>query len=781
MIGETISHYRIARQLGAGGMGVVYEAVDTRLDRMVALKFLPPESTRDPGAKARFIHEAKAASAIDHPNVCNIYEIGETDDGQLFLAMARYEGETLKERIARGPLPISEALDITRQVAEGLTEAHARGIVHRDIKPANIFITEGGLAKILDFGLAKLSGLTRLTREETTLGTAHYMSPEQAGGREVDHRSDLWCLGVVLYEMVTGLAPFRGDYAQAVTYAILSSDPEPVTGLRTGVPLELERIIGKCLAKDPLERYQHADDFLADLTHLNRQAGMSPLDDVGQQHRKGVRGAVVLLGAIALFVAGWWSVAHMRGPSADRPEGPIRIAVLVFEGRGSGEETEAFSEGIADDIGNQLSALNGFAVIAHTSSRRVSRDTMSYGEIAEQLGVEYLVHGNWSRIGESMRITARLILPETEEQLWVENYEREWSASNLFAIQSEVARQLAAALDLELSGPEQTRLAATPTHNTEALTAYLLGRIHWNRRTSADLLKAAQQFEQAIALDSSFALAHLGLAETYVMLAPYSGMPADEAFPKARREALRALGLDSTLGQAHNVLAWASLTYDHDWAGAERSFRRALMLSPNYPTTHHWYSFYLTAVERFDDAVSEMKIAHALDPLSSIIAAQMPLPLSRSRDHRSAIEEYQRLLRTYPDCPHLHFELGDVLQHSGRVGQGLAAIQRAVSLSGGDPYFRRQLVIAHARAGQHQEALALHDVLDEEFPFGAYFSAELYAVIGEVDAALRWLSLAYDERSPLMLFIRLDDDFDNLRSSPRFREILERMDFPRPR
>ena len=239
MIGKTISHYNITRELGAGGMGVVYEAVDTKLDRTVALKFLPPESTRDPDAKARFVHEAKAASAIDHPNVCNIYEIDETDDGQLFLAMACYEGETLKDPIARGPLPLDDVLDITRQVAEGLTEAHARDIVHRDIKPANIFITEGGLAKILDFGLAKLAGLTQLTQEGTTLGTAHYMSPEQVGGQEVDHRSDLWCLGVVLYEMITGRVPFQGDHAQAVTYAILNSDPEPITGLRTGVPLEL--------------------------------------------------------------------------------------------------------------------------------------------------------------------------------------------------------------------------------------------------------------------------------------------------------------------------------------------------------------------------------------------------------------------------------------------------------------------------------------------------------------------------------------------------------------
>jgi serine/threonine protein kinase len=337
MIGQTISHYKITRELGSGGMGVVYEAVDTKLDRTVALKFLPPESTRDPDAKARFVHEAKAASALDHPNVCTIYEVDETDDGQLFLAMARYEGETLKERIDRGPMPLDDAMDITRQVAEGLTEAHARKIVHRDIKPANIFITEGGMAKILDFGLAKLAGLTQLTQEGSTLGTAHYMSPEQAGGQEVDHRSDLWCLGVVLYEMITGMVPFQGDHAQAVAYAVLNSDPEPVTGLRTGVPMELERIIGKCLAKSPAERYQHADDLLADLRHLQRETsqGLTESPALGVSRSNWSRRWRLVLGTIAaaVVVAGGFA-GYLR--LKDSPQSPRSVSAtytqLTFTG-----------------------------------------------------------------------------------------------------------------------------------------------------------------------------------------------------------------------------------------------------------------------------------------------------------------------------------------------------------------------------------------------------------------------------------------------------------------
>ncbi len=529
MIGQTISHYKITRQLGAGGMGVVYEAVDTKLDRTVALKFLPPESTRDPDAKARFVHEAKAASALDHNNVCVIHEIDETDDGQLFLAMACYRGETLKDRISAGPLPLNEALDITRQVAEGLAKAHEGDIVHRDIKPANIFLTEDGVAKILDFGLAKLEGQTLLTKTGTTLGTAGYMSPEQARGDASDQRTDLWCLGVVLYQMVSGRMPFPGDQQQAIVYGILNLDPDPVTGLRTGVPMELERIIGKCLAKDPKERYQSAEELLADQLRLRRE--MAPDSTVTMQ-TQGVKAKrrpwpwmIGSLFAVVLVVA--LGIQHFNSESDDSPVQEMRLAVLPFENLGNPED-EYFSDGISDEISVRLTNVEGLRVLARTSTRYYKNPDQPIPEIGKELGVDYILVGTirWQKQSDgssNVSISPKLLRASDGTLLWADAY-RDLTHRNLFPTAAYGSAYWYAE---ESEKYYRHILDELEPHN--AYAAVNLGYLSLIRARGVTMTNdkdlflstAYAKFNDADSMRKGFAAAHIYMAEYYVMRKDY--------------------------------------------------------------------------------------------------------------------------------------------------------------------------------------------------------------------------------------------------------------------
>ncbi len=520
MIGKTVSHYKITRELGAGGMGVVYEAVDTKLDRTVALKFLPPESTRDPDAKARFVHEAKAASAIDHPNVCNIYEIDETDDGQLFLAMARYEGETLKDRIGRGPLPLDDALEITRQVAEGLTEAHAREIVHRDIKSTNIFITESGLVKILDFGLAKLSGLTQLTKTGATMGTGHYMSPEQAAGRETDNRTDLWSLGVVLYEMVTGRVPFGGDHLQAVMYAIQNTEPEPVTGLRTGVPRELERIIGKCLAKDAAERYQHAEDLQADLLHLKRESEPSrseTLPPEPESVRSPRRWPWMLrflgLGAVAVLVAGvFWPIGTPI-PSGEE----MALAIMDIRDLGADDDTsvsltatELLHTAMVESCPIRIQSPEYLRDVRRRrfggadAAAQVDQDL----ELARMSGATYLLTGRVGRVDNEQVVTWRLVHVDDGQSIGAGRV----AASGMMEMIDQIVGE-AIEIVVKSSGTEarveQVPVGSITSESSIAYRHYITGKQLIELGKGAE---GARELEAAVAIDSTFAAAHLELA-----------------------------------------------------------------------------------------------------------------------------------------------------------------------------------------------------------------------------------------------------------------------------
>ena len=477
LIGQTVSHYKILEHLGGGGMGVVYKAEDTRLKRTVALKFLPPDLTRDPDAKERFSHEAQAASALQHTNICVVHDIDEAPDGQMFISMEYLEGETLKKKIERGPLRIEEAVDIAIQVAQGLTKTHEHGIVHRDIKPANIMITSDGVVKIVDFGLAKLSGRTMLTKMGSTLGTAAYMSPEQARGESADQRTDIWSLGVLLYEMLSGNRPFEAEYENALLYSILNAEPQPITGLRTGIPMELERIISKCLAKSPRARYQHADELIVDLRAI--QPTSTALPPIGPRTivLRSRRTGVILSAAALILVAFavWFFLGREAGELSQLRK--RSIGVLPFSPFGRSFDDTVFANGIHDDILTQLSKINGLRVIARTSMVLYRDSKKTPQQIGNELDVGYLLEGSTRRSAGKIRITAQLIETADEGHVWADTYDR--NDADVFAVQSDIAQRIASSMETVLTPAEKAAVQEIPTTNTEAYNYYLQGNYYW--------------------------------------------------------------------------------------------------------------------------------------------------------------------------------------------------------------------------------------------------------------------------------------------------------------
>jgi TolB-like protein/Flp pilus assembly protein TadD/predicted Ser/Thr protein kinase len=659
MIGETISHYRILEELGGGGMGVVYRAEDLKLKRTVALKFLPHEWSGDAVSRERFMREAQAASALDHPHICTIYEIDETEDGQLFIVMAFYEGETLKKRIDRGPLPIGDAVEFAIHAAEGLTKAHEGGITHRDIKPANILLTSEGDVKIVDFGLAKLAGEHGLTRTGSTVGTPHYMSPEQARGEEVGPAADIWSLGVVLYEMITGVRPFRADSADAVIHAIRHDQPMPIRDLRPDPPPMLERIVQRAMEKDPEKRYSSADELLADLRTLEAAESEASLMTMTMDAAPGKRRrliAVLGLAFLVVFAVVMTWVLREQPKAPAEPDQPPRVVVLPFKNLGPPEEAY-FAYGMTEAITSRLAAVSGLEVISRTTADRYEDTDKTALQIGEELNVGYVLEGSvfWDKQGEGrgrVRITPQLISAAEDKHLWSERYDR--VIEDIFELQSDIAQQVIASLEVTLLDPEREALEARPTDNMEAYNAYLRGLEPWRSLDAAELDRSVAMFELAVELDPDFALAYVALSGYHTVAYFFRIDATEERMARAKLAADRALEIDPDLPEAH--LALGSY-YDRCLQDSERAFEEFGIVARHFPNDAGLLATMAGAHRRkgrWQEAVTGFERAEGLDPQNYGILSQLAVTYSFLRRFEEAAEAVERAIAIAPDNVYAH-------------------------------------------------------------------------------------------------------------------------------
>jgi serine/threonine protein kinase/Tfp pilus assembly protein PilF len=834
--GSTLSHYCIVSKIGAGGMGEVYLAQDTRLDRRVAIKFLHEEFSKDADKLGRFIQEAKAASALNHPNILTVYEIGEVD-GKDYIATELIDGKTLREHLSdKEALQLNAILKIGVQVSEALAAAHQAGIIHRDIKPENIMLRKDGYAKVLDFGLAKLSepaavatgsaGSEDATRVQVNttpgmvMGTVSYMSPEQARGKVTDARTDIWSLGVVLYEMLAGKVPFTGETINHTIVSILEREPL----LLANVPAELQRIVRKSMTKDVDMRYQTAHDLLIDLKNLrrdldiqgelersvvpNRQTANTSLENATQLYasdaveatKSGQAAAThsvttssssleyavtqakshklvsAIVGIVLLVIVA--TIVYFAFVSKGRTRQINSIAVMPFVNESGNVDLEYLSDGMTETLINSLSQISNLSVKARSSVFRYKGKELDLKQIASELNVQAILTGRVIQRGDQLTLSLELVDASTENVLWSQQYNRK--QSDLVTLQSEIARDVSSKLKSKLSGADVAKVEKTYTTNPEAYQLYLKGKFFWNKRTGESLKQASELYRQAIEKDPNYALAYSGLAETYVLFSSYDVAPANDSMPQAKAAALRALEIDDSLAEAHTALGFYLSNYEWDRDGSEKEYRRAIEVKPNYATAHHWLGSDLSNVKRFDDGLVELRRAEELDPLSPIIGTNLGDALAFARRYDEAIAQYKRTLVRDPNFAYAHRALGWAYGSNGMYPEAIAETRMAIELRTGSSakgYWGLWL----AKSGKRDEAAKLLSELKQEATrdyVQSYTFALIYIGLGDKAEALNWLEKQMSDRSETANTYAVAPELDDLRSEPRFKEMLKRMNLP---
>ncbi len=826
--GTRLGRYEVRAHIGSGGMGQIYQAADTALDRTIALKILPAEFAADPSRMRRFIQEARAASALNHPNILTIFEISQ-EAPTPYIATEFIDGITLRRRLSAGRMGVMEAVEIAIQIASALEAAHVAGIVHRDIKPENVMLRKDGYVKVLDFGLARPVERQDVSTEAATMvntefgvivGTASYMSPEQARGQRVDARSDIFSLGMVIYEMVAGRSPFIGETNSDVVASILKEEPPRLADLADGVPVELESIVNRALTKDKDQRYQTAGELHRDLKRLkqnldfefqkelpehthSRESGGIPtarmqapsftieeppaqktsasmrLPAARSGRRLAQAGVLILLPALVL-------VTYLL--FAKKTNAIDSIAVLPFTYTTSdqkkliGPDANWLSDGITESIINDLSHVPNLKVIARSSVFRYKGQTTDPQTAGRELNVRAVVTGRIVQIGDTVSVQTELVDVQNQTQLWGEKYRRK--VSDVLELPEDISRQISEGLKLELSGEARKQIGKRYTINPQAYELYWKGRYHWNQRQPEDVNQAIKYFQEAIKLDPQYALAYAGLADCYV-LGNILQMPPKQAMPMAAEAARKALAIDNQLAEAHTSLAKIKLSYEWDWAGAEAEFKQAIQLNPGYATAHQWYGVYLSEMGRHDESVRERATAQDLDPLSLSVATGLGRALYWARRYDESIARLQTTLTRDPNYADTYWSLGLAYEQKRMHAEAITAFQRAVELSRssefaeGKPEMMAALAYAYGQAGKQSEARNILDQLKKTSSAQHYVSpyavSLIYITLNDKDSAFQSLGQAFQERDENFVHLRVDPRLDPIRSDARFQELLKQI------